>query len=393
MTSVARAPASEVPPWVLSALAAVGQAIAVALVIAVGSVGQGGAGVGAYLFALGFGALLLLARRWPVAVLVVSVLGIFAYYIADHPPIGMAVPVFGALYTAAERGRVVLSGAAGAVLLVVALFFRVRDGEPSPVLAADLITNAALIGCAIALALAVRGQRHLRAERERAVLAERAAQQERAARQVEEQRLQLARDVHDSIGHALTLVSVQARVAHQALDTDPVEAGEALERVVSATGTSLRDLRRTLATLRSERDGTGHAPATLAGIGRTAQAARDAGLEVHLSVDEELAVPGPVAGAAFRIVQEAVTNVLRHAAATRVDIVVRSVAEDLQVEVLDNGRGGSPGTAEHISGGRGLPGMRDRAALLGGTLVAGPQSGPQGSGFAVRATLPLGEAP
>lgn len=394
MTSVARTTASDVPSWVLSALAAAGQAIAVAVVIAVGSVGEGGAGIGAYLFALGFGALLLLARRWPVTVLVCSVLGIFAYYIADHPPIGMAVPVFGALYAAAERGRVVTSGAAGAVLLVVALFFRVRDGEPSPVLAADLITNAALVGCAIALALAVRGQRHLRAERERAVLLERAAQQERAARQVEEQRLQLARDVHDSLGHALTLVSVQARVAHQVLDTDREAAAAALDRVVGAAGSSLEDLRRTLDSLRSDRDGTGHAPLTLRGIERTAQAARDAGLQVDLEVDlGEVAVPGPVASTAFRIVQESVTNVLRHARATRVTIRVRAASEVLRLEIIDDGQGAPSGRAvDTRPEGRGIRGMRDRATLIGGTLITGPEGGHDRSGFAVRATLPLGEA-
>lgn len=392
---------AEVPPWVLTALGAAGQAIAVAVVIAVGSVGDGGTDPRAYLFALGFGALLLLRSSAPVVVLALAVLGTFAYYIADFPPIGMAVPVFGALYNAAERGRVVAASVAGALLLIVALYFRVQDGESSAVLAYDVITNAALIGCAIALALTVRSRRHLRAERERAVLLERAAQQERAARQVEEQRLRLARDVHDSLGHALTLVSVQARVAHQVLDTDRGAAEEAIERVVRAAGSSLTDLRRTLDTLRSDRDGTGHAPLTLTGIERTAQAARDAGLEVDLDVDlGDAVVPGPVASTAFRIVQESVTNVLRHAQAARVRIRVHAAAGVLHLEVTDDGRGvpssrgepdrGEPSTqAAHVgSGGRGIRGMRDRAELLGGTLTTSVRAG----GFTVTADLPLGEA-
>lgn len=237
----------DVPAWVLTGLGAAGQAIAVALVVAIGSAGEPGPGVGAYLFALGFGALLLLRSIAPVTILVLSVLGIFAYYVADYPPIGMAVPVFGALYNAAERGRVVVAAGAGGVLLAVALYFRVQDGEPSSVLAHDVITNAALIGCAIALALTVRSGRRLRDEQERALLLERRAQQERAARAVEEQRLRLAREVHDSIGHALALVSVQARVAQQAMTTDHDAASRALDSVVGATGTSLADLRRTLA--------------------------------------------------------------------------------------------------------------------------------------------------
>lgn len=381
---------AEVPTWVLTALGAAGQAIAVAVVIAVGSVGGEGAGPGAYLFALGFGALLLLRSRAPVTVLVLTVLGTFAYYIADYPPIGMAVPVFGALYNAAERGRVVVASVAGAVLLVVALYFRVQDGESSPVLAYDVITNAALIGCAIALALTVRSRRHLREERERAVLLERSAQQERAARQVEEQRLQLARDVHDSLGHALTLVSVQARVAHQVLDTDREAAAAALDRVVGAAGSSLADLRRTLDALRSDRDGTGHAPVTLAGIERTAQAARDAGLEVDLEVDLGAAdVPGTVASAAFRIVQESVTNVLRHARATRVSISVRADSGVLHLQVADDGRGTATGRPDAGVGGRGIVGMRDRCELVGGTLTTSQDAG----GFTVTADLPLGEAP
>lgn len=387
---------AEVPAWVLTALGAAGQAIAVAVVIAVGSVGGEPAGAGAYLFALGFGVLLLFRSWSPVLVLVLSVAGVFGYYIADHPPIGMALPVFGALYAAAERGRVVAASVAGAVLLVVALYFRIQDGEVSAVLASDVITNAALIGCALALALSVRSSRHLRQERERAVLLERTAQQERAARAVEEQRLQLARDVHDSIGHALTLVSVQTRVAQQALETDHDAAASALERVVSATGSSLTDLRRTLATLRSDRDGSAHAPVSVSGIEHTAQAARDAGLEVDLVVDlGDAPIPGPVASAAFRIVQESVTNVLRHARADRVRIQVRVDGTDLRVEVTDDGRGapgGSGGPApddrrSEIPGDRGIAGMRDRAELLGGSLQATPHH----DGFTITAVLPLEE--
>lgn len=380
----------DVPPWVLTALGAAGQAIAVAVVVAVGSVGGEQAGAGAYLFAIGFGVLLLLRSWSPVVVLLLSVAAVFGYYIADYPPIGMVVPVVGALYVAAERGRVLTAAVAGAVLLVVALYFRVQDGESSAVLAYDLITNAALIGCAIALALTVRSRRHLREERERAVLLERAAQQERAARLVEEQRLQLARDVHDSIGHALSLVSVQARVAKQAMGTDPEAASHALDNVVAATGASLADLRRTLATLRSDRDDSGHAPVSLSGIERTAQAARDAGLAVDLTLESD-PVPGPVASAAFRIVQESVTNVLRHAHAQLLRIEVRAEGGALHLVVADDGRGsqgiarGAPGDG---SAGRGLVGMRDRAELLGGSLETTADE----HGFTVSAVLPLGQA-
>ncbi|GAA1150270.1 sensor histidine kinase [Ornithinicoccus hortensis] len=378
--------AGDVPAWVLTSLGAAVQAIAVALIIAVGSADGPPPGIGPYVFALGFGAVLLLRSVAPVAVLVAAVLGTFAYYAAGYPPIGMAVPVFGAFYNASERGRVAVATVTGGVLLAVSLYFRIQDGESSAVLAYDVITNAALIGCAVALALMVRGRRHLREEQERALLLERQAQQERAARQLEAQRLQVARDVHDSIGHALSLVSVQARVAQQSLGRDEAGVSRALDNMVQASSTSLADLRRTLATLRSDRDDSGHAPVTLDGIERTAQAARDAGLDVELDLDlGDTQVPGPVAGAAFRIVQESVTNVLRHARAEHVRIGVRVADGQVHVEVADDGRGAAAAGRDRGRTGQGISGMRDRAALLGGSLEIA--SGDQG--LRVLAALPL----
>lgn len=386
----------EVPTWVLTALVAVGQAIAVALIIAIGSRDGAGTGVGAYVFAAGFGAVLLFRHRLPAAVLVTTILLVFAYYAAGYPPIGMAVPVVGAFYGAAERGRVVVASLAGVVLLAVSLYFRVTDGESSDVLAYDVITNVALIGCAIALALAVRNARALRNQHRRMVTLERHHQRERAARQLEAERLRIARDVHDSIGHALSLVSVQARVAQQALGADDAAAARALDNVVSATRSSLLDLRRTVAMLQTDREDPGRSPLSVDGIERTAQAARDAGLDVTVSIDVGRGtIPASTASTVFRIVQESVTNVLRHAQATQVAITVRRSGDELRVRVVDDGRGvstafGSGLTADGDGrpsggGGRGIGGMRERAALLGGTLTT--DSGP--AEFTVEAVLPV----
>ncbi|MEU4643290.1 sensor histidine kinase [Micromonospora sp. NPDC023814] len=382
----------EVAPWVLTALVAAGQAIAVALIIAIGSHDGGRHDVGAYVFAAGFGALLLLRSRLPVAVLITAVLLVFAYYAAGYPPIGMALPLVGAFYSAAERGRAAVAPVVGAVLLAVSLYFRITDGESSAVLAYDLITNVALIGCAIALALAVRSTRALRNQQRRVVALERHHQQERAARHLEAERLRIARDVHDSIGHALSLVSVQARVAQQSLGTDDAAVARALDNVVDATRSSLADLRRTLAILQSDREDAGRALLTLTGIERTAQAARDAGLDVTVSIDvNEAAIPAPTASTAFRIVQESVTNVLRHANANQATITVRSSKDELRVRVADDGHGArtEPGLrSTRGDGGRGIDGMRERAALLGGTLTAGSTP----TGFTVEAVLPIGGA-
>lgn len=375
----------DVPAWVLTVLVAAGQAIAISLIVAIGSYEASGHGYGAYLFAAGFGALLLLRNKFPVAVLVIAVLGVFVYYAVGYPPIGMAVPVVGAFYGAAERGRVVFATVAGMVLLAVSLHFRIDDGETSAVLAYDVITNVALIGCAVALALTVRSRRALRHQHERMVSLERRHQQDRAARQLEAERLQLARDVHDSIGHALSVVSVQARVAQQALGDDDATVARALEHVVTATRSSLDDLRRTLAMLQADRNTADHAPLTLKGIERTVQAARDAGLDVNLVIDVGAAViPAPTASTAFRIVQESVTNVLRHAQANEVSVVVRAEDDELYLLIADDGAGAeSRSPAE----GQGIAGMRERAALLGGTVTV--TSNP--TGFTVDAMLPIGE--
>ncbi|MGL5817983.1 MAG: sensor histidine kinase [Phycicoccus sp.] len=373
----------EVSPGVLTALGAAAQAVAVALVIAIGSRGGEPAGSGAYLFAVLFGAFLLLRTEYPGTMLVLAVLAVFVYYAADYPPIGMAVPVVGAFYAAAERGRVVLSLGVGVVLLGVSLYFRTRDGEPSTVLAYDVITNAALLGCAVALAVTVRSRRDVRRQHERMRVLERSHEEERATRRVEEERLRIARDVHDSMGHALSLVLVQARVAREAVGVDDPAAGRALDHVVTAAAGSLTDLRRTLGMLRGADDAPDLAPLTLSGIERVAESARAAGLRVDLDVATgDVDVPTPVAGAAFRIIQEAVTNVIRHADASSLTVRIHADDDELRVIVTDDGAAAR--TLDQLDG-RGIEGIRERAALLGGHARAEPTT----SGFVVDATLPV----
>lgn len=373
----------EVPTWVLSVLVAASQAIVVALIVAIGSGDVGQHRAGAYLFAAGFGALLLARRGAPRTVLVAAIASVFVYYALGYPPIGMAIPVFGAFYAVAQRGRIAFASGAGIVLLAVSLYFRTQDGESSSVLAYDVVTNAALIGCAIALAIAVRNHRALNEQHRRVLALERRNEQERAARQIQAERVQIARDVHDSVGHALSLVSVQARVAQQALGEDEEAVGRALDNVVATTGSSLTDLRRTIALLHREPGATERAPLTLAGIERTAQAARDAGLDVQVRVDTDGEfISAATASTAFRIVQESLTNVLRHARAHEAEVRIRIDGDDLHLRIADDGRVSTPTTS---TDGQGIMGMRERAALLGGTLST--ESTP--SGFIVQAVLPL----
>lgn len=374
-------PAEEVPAWLYTLLVVAGQVIGLSLIIAIGSRDVGYRGIGAYGFACGFGAVLLLRGRFPLAVLVVTVLGIFGYYILGYPPIGMAVPIVAALYATAVRGRATAALSTGAVLLAVSLFFRAIHHESSAVLAYDLLTNAALIGCAVALGLNVRGRRRLREQQRAIVDLERAREQERAAHDMQAERVRIARDLHDSVGHALSVISVHTHVAREALGTDRPAAERSLERITDATGASLRDLRTTLSLLRSPEDDGGRVPLTLDGIDQVVRAAREVGLDVRASVTADAdRIPVPVTAAAFRIIQEAVTNVLRHADASTITIEVGADADTLRVRVADDGHG-----ADAPDGGRGITGMRERTAALGGTFSAGDGEG----GFVVAAVLPL----
>ncbi|NUW38370.1 sensor histidine kinase [Nonomuraea sp. SMC257] len=384
-----RRDADGVPEGVNLALVAVGQAVAVSFVIAAGAPSSGYHGWGAYAFACGFGLVLLAHRVAPVSVLVVTILGIFLYYSLDHPPIGMAVPAAAALYFAAERrgSRWPLGG--GLVLLGVSAFFRVvNEHEQGDVLSYDLLTNAALIGCAIALASTVRGRRQLHEQQQRIVTLERERERHRAEQAMQEERLGIARDLHDTIGHALAIVTVHANVAREAVGRDDEAAVRSLANVVDATSRSLRELRTTVSMLASpERRGRRDlAPHGLEGIQSVVESARLAGLTARAALDAEASrVPSSIATAAHRIAQEAVTNVIKHAEATSVAITTRIEGDALYVTVSDDGKG----PAARRAGGRGVAGMRERAALLGGVLTTSRSS----SGTTVTARLPLTQEP
>jgi signal transduction histidine kinase len=212
-----------------------------------------------------------------------------------------------------------------------------------------------------------------------------AQQQEEAQRRLGEERLRIAREVHDVVAHAMVAINVQAGVAAHRIDQDPEQARTALRAIKQASGEALADLRATLGVLRGE---DGEAPirpaAGLGDLDELAAGLRAAGVEVQLDVGDVGAVPGSVQAAGYRIVQEALTNALRHAEAAHVRVRVGREEGALRVEIADDGRGAAADAAGDGSG-SGVPGMRERAAALGGTLEAGP--GP-GGGWRVRAELP-----
>ncbi|MFC4058568.1 sensor histidine kinase [Planomonospora corallina] len=199
-----------------------------------------------------------------------------------------------------------------------------------------------------------------------------------ALRRAGEERLWIAQELHDSLTHAISVVNVQVAVALQALDHRPELAREALMAIKESGHEAIGELRATLGVLRqADPDGP---EAGLARLPRLAARAEAAGLPVRTAVlGERRELPAEVDRAAYRIVQEALTNVLRHAGAATVTVTTEYRPDMIVLSVEDDGESGT-GT-----GGMGLIGMRERAVAVGGTLTAGPR--PQG-GFAVRAELP-----
>jgi signal transduction histidine kinase len=237
---------------------------------------------------------------------------------------------------------------------------------------------------ALLLGEVVRGRRELRreyADRE----AQAVAQRERAATdRARQERLLIAREVHDVVAHTIAAVNVQMGVAVAAFDRDPGAARTALSEARRASRDALGELRAAVALLREE-PADAHPAPRLADLPRLAAQTRAAGLAVTLhdraSAAPVCRLPGIVETAAYRIVQEALTNVVKHARATKAAVTVDSTPDSsLTIEVVDDGIGPQGGT------GFGRPGMAERVAMLGGRLETGP--GP-GGGFRVHAVLPI----
>jgi signal transduction histidine kinase len=371
----------------------------------------------AYVFAAGFGALLLLRRIAPAPMLVLSVLATFAYYTLGLPTIGVALPVVAALFAAAERGRLRWAIGSGVVVFTVALLFRLRD-DPQPagiLLGTDAVTNLALIAAGIALGHAVRSDRERGAQQRR--ITELTADQalHEAQLQLREERVRISRELHDTVGHALAVISLHSGVGVDAVGRDEVTVRRSLEQVRTQAAQSLNELRTMVRVLRSddepgddepgaEQGGTGAAPsasaspstgAPLSADGRQVRSladaptileqARSAGLEVRARIDADPAGLSPaVSTAAYRILQESVTNALRHADATRLEVDARIRGGRLVLRIADDGRGAAEGSRGGTSSGVGIIGMTERTRLLGGTLTTRSP----GTGFEVEASIP-----
>ncbi|MEV4837861.1 sensor histidine kinase [Nonomuraea sp. NPDC049486] len=213
-------------------------------------------------------------------------------------------------------------------------------------------------------------------------------QEDRANRAVTEERVRIARELHDIVAHHMSVVSVQAGLARYVFSSDPGMARTALDTIAASSFEAQEEMRRLLAVLRTNGDGPGYAPAPgLARLNELADRVRAAGVPVEVRVR---GVPRPVGPGAdqcvYRVVQESLTNVLKHAGRASAVVELEYAAAGLTVRVSDDGAGPPPAARPSDAGVHGLPGMRERARLYGGTVIAGPR--PQG-GFEVVLTLPL----
>ncbi len=319
------------------------------------------------------GAGLLLWRRWP-AVFLGSEVVLSSVYLARGYPTGPFLIMVGvaAFVFASRRGIwVTLAGAVpAAVVLVVADLVGYAQtgisGRAGAVAQAGWVIVPALIGGLL---------RETRSARARAA-------EEAAGRRVEQERLRMQREVHDVVGHGLSVISLQAGVALHVLSRRPEHARSALEAIRATSREALEELRATLAT--SPVDGVGPYPIGLARVAEIVQQVRAAGLGVELDTGGVArTVPPEVEQVALRVVQESLTNVLRHAGPATAHVQVNYEPERLTVFVDDDGKAAAHG---HMPpAGRGLAGLRQRTVELGGSFAVGPDSD---GGWRVCATLP-----
>jgi signal transduction histidine kinase len=217
------------------------------------------------------------------------------------------------------------------------------------------------------------------------------AKVDQARRAVAEERLRIARELHDVVAHSMSVVAVQAGVGGWVIDSNPQEAAKALAAIETTSRATLREMRQLLGMLR---DGTPGEMLSAPGLGDIPDLAERAGLRVDLAVrGAPSALPAGMDLAAFRIVQEALTNVVKHAGTDQGRVVITYSAEAVAIEVTDDGTGtasaGANGAGANGAGadGHGLIGMRERVALYGGEFSAGPLPG---RGYRVSARLPIG---
>jgi signal transduction histidine kinase len=313
---------------------------------------------------------LLVRRRWPLVTLAVVTVATSVYLVAGYPYGPVLLSLLIAMYTVARYRPVrttVIAGGLAAALLVLHVIAGHGFG---PGLFGVVPASAWVV---VPLAVGVTRRLHTESVAR--------TQAEWARRHADDERLRVAQEVHDVVGHGLSSIAMQAEIALHLLTRQPEHAVVALTAISRTSRDALDELRVTLAGVRGEPGDDARAP--LPGLARLdALVARmsDSGVAVTVEpTGERRPLPGPVDLAVYRVIQESLTNVLRHAGPAAVTVGLGFTATEVVVEVVDTGRGGGP-----VSEGQGMAGMRQRVEALGGSFEAGPAP----TGFRVRAGMP-----
>ena len=340
-------------------------------------------------------------RRFPSQALVVASIAYIPLILAEVPEYAVAPNAYFILfYTTGAYGgpRRNRARALGVVVIFALVAWGLHEtaedypGEVSLTLVNFMTTSANVFYLAAAWMLGdlVRTRRAREATLEAQADELRAVQAERAARAVRDERVRIARELHDVVAHHVSVMGVQAGAARHVMRARPEAVPELLATIESSSRQAVAELQQMLGLLREDdTPGTDPQP-TLAGLDQLVDQMRDAGLEVRADLDGTVGtLPPGVDLSAFRIVQEALTNTLKHAGpGTTATVGVVRRHQAIEIVVTDDGRGERTGNGQHAGPGHGLVGMRERVSLLGGELKAGKRPG---GGFEVRAWLPLRE--
>jgi len=335
---------------------------------------------GALVLLAGSGLVLVARRFLPLTTYAASLGFAWLYLLAGHPPGPIYIAPFFALLTLVSVSRLVVwitSAIVGAALLTVTPI-----GTGGTWLSAAIWAGVWLFLTGLSAVWLMIRRRFVAEARARADLAKRNEAAE-GRRRTAEERLSIAREMHDVVGHSLAVISLQAGVAERLLETRPDEVRKSVAAIRKVSREALTELRAELALLRGDGAPAERAPAPdLRALPGLVASMREAGLQVELDIDaDQKPVPEIVAAAAYRIAQESLTNVVRHAGVgVHTTVRVAFDGKNLQVEVVDDGRGGGGEPT-----GSGIDGMRERVAVLGGEFAAGAR--PQG-GFRVWASIP-----
>jgi len=328
-------------------------------------------------------------RRWPVTVLAVSAAAVTAYSLLGFVNGAVLIAPILALYAVATQVSVLRAAIAAVATLAVLMTATAANNPFGRISGGGFDLIPFMVAAALFAGIAVANRRaYADSVRDRA--------EQDALRRIDEERLRIARELHDVVAHTMATINVQAGVAAHVLATRPEAAAESLQAIKTASKEGLRELRAILNVLRQadDADPTQPAPGT-AQLETLIDGARRAGLETTFTVTgAPVPLPAAVDLTAYRIVQESLTNAIRHAGPATAAVSLGYRDGELQVDVTDTGHGPAPaaagqgaGQGASQGGGHGLAGMRERAAAVGGTVETG--SGPRG-GFRVAARLPLG---